>query len=476
MKIDVRDPVIVRRVAEANATPRAGRSRCAKKLDTPLRVAFGKQASLDEQPSLRPETNRRAGIDRQRDVRRHNQRLDHEQRPRRRPAGGACQPLAKRAGGRVAMPDVGVLPGDLVAIGVQRAYEQPVQSAPQCDLGLPPRFRCKPVGRLAVGLDCDRCGGRRLAGQSRRRVIGKKEAVALGQAGGDGQLSRDLRQYKLTPLGTERLQPIDLGGRQIIADEPVDHRLKLLRRKHRLGEVFQVKPIPHGHRRAAHQLGKSRVGGSAPKRALRPALRAEHGVEVVRDQHGSLVGCAGVQRVVALVAGDEARLLVAQQIVHGEVQHPRVNVHPVGQRRLVHLAKRAEEFDQVGVVILPRIGLLGIKIFFSVRRGLVAEKFQVGVATALVKIAAVVVRELPADVLRVQRIQLGVVSELACAAEPLVILKHAHSPGSRRGQTGEAKQRAAEFLRMRMDGVEIDRRVTAPRPVVGEVYAPTLVR
>ena len=101
------------------------------------------------------------------------------------------------------MPNIGVLPGDFVAIGVQRAYEQSVQSAPQCDLGLPPRFRRKPVGGLAVGLDCDRCGGRRLAGQSRRRAIGKKEAVALGQAGGDGQLSRDLRQYKLAPLGSE---------------------------------------------------------------------------------------------------------------------------------------------------------------------------------------------------------------------------------------------------------------------------------
>ena len=115
-----------------------------------------------------------------------------------------------------------------------------------------------------------------MAGQSHHRAIGKKEAVARGQAGGDGQLSRDLRQYKLAPLGSERLQLIDLGARQIIADEPVDHRLKLLRRKHRLGEVFQVKPISHGHRRAAHQLAKRRVGGRAPKRALRPALRAEH--------------------------------------------------------------------------------------------------------------------------------------------------------------------------------------------------------
>ena len=95
MKIDVRDPVVVRRVAEANATPRTRCSRRTEKLDALLIVALGKQAPLDEQAPLRAEADRRAWIDRQRDARRDNQRLGYEQWLRRRPTGGACQALAK---------------------------------------------------------------------------------------------------------------------------------------------------------------------------------------------------------------------------------------------------------------------------------------------------------------------------------------------------------------------------------------------
>ena len=68
MKIDVRQPVAGRRAAEADAAPRTVRVRRAEKLDAPERIALGEQSSLDEQPSLRPETNRRAGIDHQRDT------------------------------------------------------------------------------------------------------------------------------------------------------------------------------------------------------------------------------------------------------------------------------------------------------------------------------------------------------------------------------------------------------------------------
>ena len=186
---------------------------------------------------------------------------------------------------------------------------------------------------------------------------------------------------------------------------------------------------------------------------MRPALHAEHGVEVIRDERESALGRAGVQRVVAAVAGDEARLLVAEQVVHGEVPHPRIDIHPAGRRRLVRLAKRAEEFDQVGVVVLPRIGLLGVIMQFRVRCRLVAEICEIRVATALVEVAVVVVRELPANVLRVQRVQLGVVAELVCATELFVVLEHTHRPGTGSGQTGEPEQRATEFLSVRVDGI-----------------------
>ena len=350
MKIDVRQPVAGRRAAEADAAPRTVRVRRAEKLDAPQRIALGEQSSLDEQPSLRPETNRRAGIDHQRDTGRHDQRLGHEQRSGRRPAGRAGQPLAKRAGRRVAVPDIGELAGDLAAAAVQRAHEQPVQPGTQRHLGLPPRLRRKPVGSLAIDLDRDRQGGGRLAGQRHRRAVRKKETGALGQAGGHSQFPRDSRKHKLAAAGRERLEPVDLRQRQIIADEPVDHRVKLIGRKHRLGQVFQVKPVPGRHLRAAHQLAQHRIGGGAPQRAFRPALCAKHSVEVVWDQHKPPIHRPGVQRVVALVAGREAGLHVAEQIVHGEVPHPRVDVHPV-----VRLAKRAEKTDQVGVVVLPRV-------------------------------------------------------------------------------------------------------------------------
>ena len=264
MKINVCKPVAVRGVAEANAAPRAGRPRRAEKLDAPLRFALGKQTPLDEQPSIRSETNRCPGIDRQRDTRRYNQRLAHEQRLRRRPAGGLAEALAKRAGGRGAVPDIGVLSGDHVAGEVQRVYEQPVQPAPQHDFGLPPRFRRNPVGGMAVDHDRHRPGGRRLAGQFELRGVRSKKSVALGQAGGHGQLARDLRQHKLAALGSERFQPVDLGARQIIPYELVDHWLELLGRKHCPCQVVQVKPITRRHRWAAHQLAQHRVRCSAP--------------------------------------------------------------------------------------------------------------------------------------------------------------------------------------------------------------------
>ena len=64
MKINVRKTVIVRGVAEANAAPRAGRPRRTEKLNALLRFALGKQLPFDEQSSIWPEANRRAGINR----------------------------------------------------------------------------------------------------------------------------------------------------------------------------------------------------------------------------------------------------------------------------------------------------------------------------------------------------------------------------------------------------------------------------
>ncbi|GIT05317.1 MAG: hypothetical protein CM1200mP29_07280 [Verrucomicrobiota bacterium] len=112
------------------------------------------------------------------------------------------------------MPDIGVLPGDHVAGGVQRVYEQPVQPAPQRDFGLPPASGATQSAAWPLTLTEPFRGARRLAGQFELRGVRSKKSVALGQAGCHGQLARDLRQHKLAALGSERFKPVDLGARR----------------------------------------------------------------------------------------------------------------------------------------------------------------------------------------------------------------------------------------------------------------------
>ena len=66
-------------------------------------------------------------------------------------------------------------------------------------------------------------------------------------------------------------------------------------------------------------------------------------------------------------------------------------------------------------------------------------------------------------------------SELTLIAELFVVLKHAHRPGTGRRQTGEPEQSATEFLRVRVDGIKVNRGATAPRMIVGKVDTTTFV-
>ena len=90
-------------------------------------------------------------------------------------------------------------------------------------------------------------------------------------------------------------------------------------------------------------------------------------------------------------------------------------------------------------------------------------------ATALVQVASGIARKLPLDVVRVERIQFDVVLELRRASELIIVLVNTHGTGARGRQSGQPKQRAAEFLHLGIYGVQVDRQAVLPRMIVGEI-------
>ena len=96
-------------------------------------------------------------------------------------------------------------------------------------------------------------------------------------------------------------------------------------------------------------------------------------------------------------------------------------------------------------------------------------------SAAFIKVAIVIIWELPADVISIQWIQLCVMAERIFSTEWFVVFEHTHCPGTWRGQTGKSKQRTSEFLRVRVDCIEIDCSPVAPWSVVRKVDTPAFV-
>ena len=127
------------------------------------------------------------------------------------------------------------------------------------------------------------------------------------------------------------------------------------------------------------RLAKRFVRCSAEQGAFFSAQHSERTVEVVGDQHDTRIIDAGIKRVVPAVAGHETCFLVAKQIVNREMARPVFEIHVERQRFrnlvAVRLAKRLEKPNQIGVVVLPAVGLLRVKILCCVGCRLVAEIF-----------------------------------------------------------------------------------------------------